>query len=71
MMKMKDIDTMSVDQIIRLPFFFSLERDVMGSNTQCWKITFRCNKLTAEGGWQLLDELSDKEHMVRYKIIDF
>lgn len=70
-MKMKQLDTMSVDQLIKLPFFQSLERDIMGANTHCWKITFRCNRVTADGGWQLLDELSDKECIVRYKIIDF
>lgn len=73
-MKMKDLDSMSVEELIRLPFFHSLERDLpdagMGKTSTMWKITFMCNKTTPKG-WQLLDELSDKEYIVRYKLIDF
>ena len=68
-MKMKDLDSLTIEQIIRLPYFYSLEKD--GNRTMMWKITFRCNKAISDGRWQLLDEISDKEHMVRYKIIDF
>lgn len=69
-MKMKDLDSMSVESIIRLPFFFSLERGTNNTVSPCWKITFMCNKTTASG-WQLLDEFFDTEFVVRYKIIDF
>lgn len=69
-MKMKDLDSMNIEKIIRLPFFHSLEKDTMGVSSPCWKVTFRCNKTMAAGGWALLDEFSDNEYIVRYKIID-
>jgi len=69
MRKMKDLDLLSIEQVIRLPFFYSLEKD--GNRTKMWKITFRCNKALSDGRWQLLDEISNNEYIVRYKIIDF
>ncbi len=69
-MKMKDLDSMEIEKIIRLPFFHSLERDTMGTYSKCWKIKFRGNKTTAAGGWLLLDEYSDTELIIRYKLID-
>lgn len=74
-MKMKDIDNMTIESIIRLPFFHSLEKSFpeakpLHTDTY-WKITFKCNKLTPSGQWQLLDQFFDNEFVVRYKLIDF
>lgn len=73
-MKIKDLDKLTIEQIIRLPFFHTLEKDFPTkdsiSTETYWKITLRCNKTTASG-WALLDEFSDNEYIVRYKIIDF
>ncbi len=74
-MQMKDLDKLSIEQIIRLPFFHSLEKNIPdpknGEVNIMWKITFRCNKVLYIGRWGLLDEESDNEYMVRYKLIDF
>jgi hypothetical protein len=73
-MKIKDLDSLTVEQIIRLSFFHSLEKSLSdtkaGQVNTVWKITFRCNKSTASG-WQLLDEFSENEYIVRYRLIDF
>jgi hypothetical protein len=74
-MRMKDVEMMPIESIIRLPFFFSLERqlpDIKGVNLDSWwKIVFHCNKVTNEGNWCLLDIISDSEYVVRYKLMDF
>lgn len=74
-MKMKDLDGLSIEDIIRLPFFHSLEKynpDAgKGELTTQWKITFRCNKVIYDGKWGLLDHESEAEFVIRYKIIDF
>lgn len=70
-MTMKDLDSMEIEKIIRLPFFYSLEKDGPNPSTRMWKITFRCNKVLSIGLWGLLDIESESEYIVRYKIIDF
>lgn len=74
-MKMKDLDSMDVEKIIRLPFFHSLEKSIpnaqKGEVNTLWKITFRCNRILAEGLWGLLDHESETEYVIRYKLIDF
>jgi hypothetical protein len=69
-MKMKDLDSMEIEKIIRLPFFYSLEKDGPNPVTRMWKITFRCNKVLSIGLWGLLDAESETEFIVRYKVID-
>lgn len=75
MKKMKDLDSMTIEQIIHLPFFRSLEKELPAKgevNTdKHWKITFHCNRKLSTGEYQLLDLISDKEYIVRYKLIDF
>jgi len=70
-MKMKDIDSMSIEDIIRLPFFYMLEKDGSNPSTRMWKVTFRCNKVLSIGEYGLLDLISESEFIVKYKIIDF
>jgi hypothetical protein len=70
-MKMKDLDSMSIEEVIRLPFFYMLEKDGPNPRTRMWKITFRCNKCLSIGEYGLLDLISESEFVVRYKIIDF
>lgn len=74
-MKIKDLDSMDIEKIIRLPFFHSLEKNIpnakKGEVNTMWKITFRCNRLLAEGLWGLLDYESESEYIIRYKLIDF
>lgn len=74
-MKMKDLDSMNIEDIIRLPFFVALEKELPNrdsiSTDKYWKITFRCNKVLSIGLWGLLDAESESEYMVRYKLIDF
>lgn len=74
-MKMKDLDSMDIEQIIRLPFFYSLKKSDdpvgMANSTKMWEITFRCNKIFPNGKHGLLDAESESEYMVRYKLIDF
>ena len=71
MRSLKDLDSLSIEQIIRLPFFHSLEKDGPNPVTRMLKITFRCNKVLSIGLWGLLDIESETEFIVRYKIIDF
>jgi len=72
---MKDIDNMTIEQIIRLPFFHALEKEMPTgkglSISKWWKITLRCNKVTSTGHWCLLNEVFDSEYVVRYKLVDF
>lgn len=70
-MRMKDLDSMPIEKIIHLPFFYSLEKDIMGVDSKCWKITFRCTKILRIGLYGLLDAESESEYIVRYKLIDF
>lgn len=74
MNKLKDVGDYSIEQIIKLPYFHSLERIMPnakeGEITPMWRISFRCNKTTPDGRWQLLDEVSDNEYLIRYKLID-
>lgn len=74
-MKMKDLDSMSVENIIRQPFFHSLEKELPKSGSlstdKYWKITFHCNRRLPTGEYQLLDFISENEFIVRYKLIDF
>lgn len=70
-MKMKDLDSMPIEEIIRLPFFYMLEKDGPNPSTRLWKITLRCNKVLSIGEYGLLDLISESEFVVRYKIIDF
>lgn len=75
-MKMKDLDSMPVEEIIRQPFFHSMEKDLpcgFGSlsTDKYWKITLRCNKKLPSGEYQLLDLISENEFIIRYKLIDF
>lgn len=74
-MKLKDLDSMGIEQLIRLPFFHSLEKSVpnaqRGEVNTMWKITFRCNRVLADGLWGLMDAESESEYMIRYKLIDF
>lgn len=74
-MKMKDFDSMEIEKIIRLPFFYSLKKSsdpegVVGTSS-FWEITFICNKKIAEGLYMLLDHESETELVKRYKLIDF
>lgn len=73
-MRMKDLDLMSVEQLIRLPFFYSLKvstkNDGIAISSKYWLITFKCNRVTENGGWSLLDAVSDSEYITRYRIID-
>lgn len=72
---MKDLDSMPIEEIIWLPFFYSLEKHrpdaKKGETSEMWKITFRCNKVLSLALWGLLDAESETEYMVRYKLIDF
>jgi hypothetical protein len=74
-MKMKDLDDVAIEDIIRLPFFHSLEKEFPKkdslSTDKHWKITFRCNKVLPNGLYGLLDAESESEYIVRYKLIDF
>jgi hypothetical protein len=74
-MKMKNLDEMRIEDIIRLPFFHSLEKEFPKkdslSTDKHWKITFRCNKVLPNGLYCLLDFESQTEYVVRYKLIDF
>lgn len=74
-MKFKDLDSLDIEQIIKLPFFYTLEKSMPnvkdGEVNTMWKITFRCNKILADGVWGLLDHESDSEFVVRYKLINF
>lgn len=69
-MRIKDLDNLHIEDIIRLPFFYSLEK-VSKTVTKHWKITFKCNKITTDGNWALLDEIFDTEFVVRYKMMEF
>lgn len=75
MKKMKDLDSMTIEQIIQLPFFRSLEKELPTpgevNTDKHWKITFHCNRRLPSGEYQLLDLISDKEYIVRYKLVDF
>lgn len=75
MKKMKDLDSMTIEQIIQLPFFRSLEKELPAlgevNTDKHWKITFHCNRKLSAGEYQLLDLISDKEYIVRYKLVDF
>lgn len=73
-MKMKDLDLMPIEQIIRLPFFYSLKissdpKGIVGSS-RFWEIKFRCNRMGDNGEWCLFDTPSDTEYITRYRIID-
>lgn len=74
-MKMKDLDSLSIEEIIKLPFFRSLEKELPTSKSlntdRRWKITFHCNKRLPTGEFQLLDLISDTEYIIRYRLIDF
>lgn len=70
-MKMKDLDLMSIEQLIRLPFFHALQRHMPGTDknvTEYWKITFKCNRMTANGEWQLLDHIYETEYIQLLKL---
>ena len=73
-MKMKDLDDMDIERIIRLPYFYRLERELRTSedslSSSFWKVTFKCNRIVVGGGWQLLDMISNDEFITRYRIID-
>lgn len=73
-MRMKDLDLMDISQLIRLPFFYSLKisdnDDGIAKSSKYWKITFKCNRVTGDGDWSLLDALSKSEYITRYRIID-
>jgi hypothetical protein len=71
----KDLDSLPIEKIIRLPFFYSLKR-LKPDPKQCdtceqWEIVFRCNRLVAEGCYELLDMTSETGFIIRYKNIDF
>lgn len=71
----KELDVLMIDDIIRLPYFYSLEK--MGPNAERieivpqWKITFVCPRIIADGVWGLLDEQYNTPFIVRYKLIEF
>lgn len=71
---MKDLDKLSIEQIIRLPFFFSLrvtKPNLARLETAIyWEIIFKCNKVDSEGNWKLLDYESETEYFVRYKLVE-
>lgn len=71
---MKDLDLMDIDQLIRLPFFYSLKvsskNDGIAVSSRFWEIKFKCNRVTSDGGWSLLDAVSESEYITRYRIID-
>jgi hypothetical protein len=71
---MKDLDLMDIGQIIRLPFFYSLKvssnDDGIAKSSKFWEIKFKCNRVTENGGWSLLDAVSESEYITRYRIID-
>lgn len=50
---MKDLDALSIEEIIKLPFFRSLEKELPTSKSlntdRHWKITFHCNKRLPTG----------------------
>jgi hypothetical protein len=73
-MKMKDLDSMDIEKIIRLPFFYSLKtsnsNDGIAVSSKFWEIKFKCNRVTANGRWSLLDAESESEYITRYRIID-
>lgn len=74
-MRMNDLNKMTIEQIIRLPFFYSLHKDMPNHKEYTfqayWKITLKCNRVTATGQWELLGEVQDSEYIIRYKIIEF
>ena len=74
-LRMKDIDSMDIEKIIHLSFFHSLEKSFPDAKlletVPMWKIVFKCNKMAANGVWQLLDQFFECEFVVRYKLIDF
>jgi hypothetical protein len=71
---MKDLDLMPIEQIIRLPFFYSLKTsnndDGIAKSSKFWEIKFKCNRVTVDGEWSLLDTLSESEYITRFRIID-
>jgi hypothetical protein len=73
-MKMKDLDSMDIEKLIRLPFFYSLKisnnNDGIAVSSKFWEIKFKCNRVTENGGWSLLDAESDSEYITRYRIIE-
>lgn len=75
MKTMNDLDKMTIEEIIRQPFFHSLEKQPPNAKEKdliwYWKIVFRCNRFLPNGQYQLLDIIVDHEFVVRYKIIDF
>ncbi len=64
---MKDLDNMHIEQIIRLPFFYSLKK----APNNHWEIVFKCNRISGNGKWLLLDLESDEEFITLYKLIEF
>lgn len=72
---MADLDKLGIEGIIRLPFFYSLEKTrpnfELHESGIMWKITFRCNKILGNGMYGLLDESFESELVVRYKTIEF
>jgi hypothetical protein len=75
MKRMSDLDKLSIEQIIQLPFFLKLEKTQPNlekfDSAIMWKITFRCNRLLGDGMYGLLDESFESELVVRFKIIEF
>lgn len=69
--KMKHLDNLHIEQIIRLPFFYSLKKSKLQDGALHWEVVFKCNKITASGQWALLDFESDTEFITRYKLIEF
>ncbi len=71
--KMKHLDRMHIEELIKLPYFYSLKRSMPDAkkwqSTAYWEIIFKCNKITPDGRWQLLDEIFDTEFVTKYKII--
>jgi hypothetical protein len=73
---MRQLDLLGIEDIIRLPYFHSLEKEICNpkegyGDNKYWKITFRCHRIVANGQWQLLDTLSDKEYITKYKLVEF
>lgn len=75
MKRMRDLDAAAIEAIIRLPFFYRLEKERPKPETfesgTMREITFRCNKILPNGMYGLLDEEFENEFVVRYKIIEF
>lgn len=71
----KDLDKLSIEQIIQLPFFYRLTRikpdPTIHDTVECWEIVFRCNRFLGQGMYELMDEQSESGYIVRYKLIDF